>query len=91
VRSEPLPEVPSHQLGRLGAAAGEELTRRPEVICAALAGDILLMSPLVLHVSRRSAWPARRRVVHFEYAPTEALDPRLSWAEALPQTGSTTN
>lgn len=75
----------SHQLGRLGGAGIEELTRRPEVICAASAGDILLMSPLVLHASRKATRPARRRVVHFEYAPTDALDPRLSWAERIGQ------
>ncbi|MBX3747044.1 MAG: phytanoyl-CoA dioxygenase family protein [Verrucomicrobiae bacterium] len=71
----------SHRHGRLGDAALEELTRRPEVTCAASAGDVLLISPLILHASRRVTRPARRRVVHFEYAPPDALDPRLSWAE----------
>lgn len=75
----------SHRNGRLGDATLVDFTRRPEVTCAASAGDVLLMSPLILHASRRSAWPARRRVVHVEYAPTDALDPRLSWAEAPPQ------
>jgi hypothetical protein len=72
----------SHRHGRLGEAALEELTRRPEVTCAAHAGDVLLMSPIILHASRRATQPARRRVVHFEYAPLDALDPRLTWAEA---------
>jgi len=71
----------SHRHGRLGEAALEELTHQPEVTCAAWAGDVLLMSPLILHASRKATRPARRRVVHFEYAPSDALDPRLTWAE----------
>lgn len=75
----------SHRHGRLGDAALEKMTRRPEVTCVAQAGDVLLMSPLILHASRRATRPVRRRVVHFEYAPPDALDPRLTWAEGISQ------
>jgi ectoine hydroxylase-related dioxygenase (phytanoyl-CoA dioxygenase family) len=51
------------------------------VWCACAAGDLLLMSPLLLHASRRSVNPRHRRVAHFEYAARACLDPRLSWHE----------
>lgn len=75
----------THRHGRLGEAALEELTRRAAVTCAAQAGDVLLMAPLILHASPKATWPARRRVVHFEYAPPDALDLRLGWAEGIGQ------
>lgn len=70
----------SHRHGRLGAEAIQSARGR-EVVCACGAGDILLMRPLVLHASSRSAAPMRRRVIHVEFAPREALDARLEWAE----------
>lgn len=54
-----------------------------QVICECEAGDILMMAPLLLHSSRRSEAPSRRRVIHFEYAPLSCLDERLSWHELL--------
>jgi hypothetical protein len=49
--------------------------------CICEPGDVLLMSPLLLHSSLRSTKPNRRRILHFEYAPPNALDPRLTWHE----------
>ncbi len=54
-----------------------------EVICACEAGDVLLMSPLILHSSRRAEIPQRRRVVHFEYAYPDSLNSKLNWYEPL--------
>jgi hypothetical protein len=54
---------------------------KPEIVCACAAGDVLVMRPLILHASNRALHPARRRVLHFEYAPRDALDPSLYWAE----------
>lgn len=51
------------------------------VICECAAGDALLMSPLILHSSRRAETPGRRRVLHFEYAREGDLDPLLEWFE----------
>jgi ectoine hydroxylase-related dioxygenase (phytanoyl-CoA dioxygenase family) len=48
------------------------------VICAAAAGDILAFRPLLLHMSRRSARPAHRRVIQIEYAAAP-LPPPLMW------------
>lgn len=71
----------SHRHGHLGDGEIGCIAGQPEVSCAAKAGDVLLMSPLLLHASRRATHPARRRVVHLEYAPRHALDPGLAWVE----------
>lgn len=69
----------SHQLGKIPCEAIAEHTRHSIHICECQAGDILIMSPLILHSSPRSIHPSRRRVLHFEYAPLEKLDIRLRW------------
>ena len=51
------------------------------ITCACEPGDILMMSPLILHASSRSTQPARRRILHFEYAREKDLDPDLEWHE----------
>lgn len=55
-----------------------------EIICECNAGDILLMSPLILHASKKSQTPNRRRIIHYEYSPLNGLDNRLSWYGSLP-------
>lgn len=47
--------------------------------CAASAGDLLLMRPLLFHSSRQAIHPHRRRVLHLEYAAVELPEP-LRWA-----------
>jgi hypothetical protein len=71
----------SHRYGRIPAAVLAEYEKENDVVCECMAGDALLMSPLLLHSSRRSAAPERRRVVHFEYARSADLDPSLNWFE----------
>jgi ectoine hydroxylase-related dioxygenase (phytanoyl-CoA dioxygenase family) len=71
----------SHLHGRLSACSIAELAACDAHTCECQPGDVLLMSPLILHSSRRSTIPNRRRVIHFEYAPSDALDARLSWYE----------
>src|SRR3954463_11351533 len=59
----------SHRLGRLSQEQIEELRRKSEpIICRASAGDVLLIRPLLLHSSSRSATASHRRVIHIEYA-----------------------
>lgn len=72
----------SHCAGRIGADALRDSDKDRAVTCECSSGDALLMSPLILHSSRRSEFPARRRVIHFEYARDEDLDPRLEWFES---------
>lgn len=71
----------SHRHGRISAEDMVKHTRAGEVVCECAAGDVLMMSPLLLHSSRRSLAPHRRRIVHFEYARSVDLDPALQWAE----------
>jgi ectoine hydroxylase-related dioxygenase (phytanoyl-CoA dioxygenase family) len=55
-------------------------SRCHEYICEVKAGDVVLMRPLLLHASSKSANPDRRRVLHVEYAASDLPAP-LQWAE----------
>jgi hypothetical protein len=69
----------SHCKGRLPADEIERLVfERSEVVCEAAVGDALLMRPLLLHASSRSAMERERRVLHMEYA-ADSLPGRLEW------------
>lgn len=71
----------SHKKGKLESKSILSHVDDSEVICAGDPGDVLLMSPLILHASKRADSPGKRRIIHFEYAPRDALDERLSWYE----------
>jgi ectoine hydroxylase-related dioxygenase (phytanoyl-CoA dioxygenase family) len=70
----------SHRDGRLSDEAidGWRATT-PEVTCAADAGDVLLMRPLLLHASSASRVPGHRRVLQLEFAAAEPLPGGLRW------------
>jgi len=74
-----LPE--SHNKGKIDTEALRNYDKIKAVTCECSAGDILLMSPLILHSSRRSEAPSRRRIVHIEYAHHKLLDSNLNWHE----------
>ena len=72
----------SHRLGRLSSAKIQELrSLQPDFLCSVLAGDALLMRPLLLHASSRSTSNRHRRVLHIEYAGF-TLPKELQWHEA---------
>jgi ectoine hydroxylase-related dioxygenase (phytanoyl-CoA dioxygenase family) len=72
----------SHLQGRLDEARYAALLRgRAAIVCTAKAGDVLAMRPLLLHASAKAARPARRRVLHVEYAGG-ALPAPLRWQAA---------
>jgi ectoine hydroxylase-related dioxygenase (phytanoyl-CoA dioxygenase family) len=72
----------SQVLGRLSAEQIQDArSRLIEVVCAARAGDAMLMRPLLLHASSRSSTSEHRRVVHIEYAGFELPAP-LQWHHA---------
>lgn len=71
--------IPQTHTGIIPQGKIPTYTDDSEVLCECRAGDILIMSPLILHASKRSQNPSRRRIIHFEYAPVDSLDPRLSW------------
>lgn len=76
----------SHRLGRLD---GEQIVglreQLGETLCAAAAGDALLMRPLLLHASGRSTNDRPRRVLHLEYAG-QSLPGGLKWQEVAAST-----
>lgn len=74
----------SHRNSRLNQAQAEIAQRstRPET-CIVNAGGAVMMRPLLLHSSHRAASPARRRVLHLEFAG-EPLPKPLQWYTADP-------
>ncbi|MDH5785893.1 MAG: phytanoyl-CoA dioxygenase family protein [Chromatiales bacterium] len=50
------------------------------VECIAAPGDVLLMSPLLFHSSRKAVVPSHRRVIHIEYSAMKLPEP-LEWYE----------
>lgn len=69
----------SHRLGRLSSEQILQMRGNgKEFLCAAKAGDALLMKPLLLHASSRSTSHRHRRILHIEYAAFE-LPGGLSW------------
>ena len=50
--------------------------------CTLKAGGVVLMRPLLLHASSTSTALKRRRVIHIEYAPANALPAEIQWNES---------
>jgi len=71
----------SHRSGRISSHEVAGYDTDLAIDCECAPGDVLLMSPLILHSSRRAVNPQRRRVLHFEYARPEDLHPDLEWFE----------
>jgi Phytanoyl-CoA dioxygenase (PhyH) len=69
----------SHRLGRLSADCIQRLRgEHSDFLCIVSAGDAVLMRPLLLHASGRSASKHHRRVLHIEYAAFTLPD-ELHW------------
>ncbi len=69
----------SHRVGRLSPEQIEAMrTDCAATVCRAAVGDALVMRPLLVHSSRRSTMPRRRRVLHIEYAACN-LQGGLEW------------
>ncbi|MEM7776180.1 MAG: phytanoyl-CoA dioxygenase family protein [Pseudomonadota bacterium] len=84
-RDGPLEVLPgTHAFGRLRRSdiGNVAATLAPQV-CLADRGDILAMSPLTVHRSRRAKNPSRRRVLHLEFAALDLPEP-LRWASLTP-------
>lgn len=69
--SGPLEVLPgTHLAGRLERSEIARIAESVEpLLCLADRGDILAMRPLLLHRSQKARVPARRRVLHLEWAP----------------------
>ncbi|MGL6097318.1 MAG: phytanoyl-CoA dioxygenase family protein [Fimbriiglobus sp.] len=71
---------------RDGILSGDQIDARrdrgTEVTCCVPRGGALLVRPLLLHASSVALAPARRRVLHIEYAANGALPPGFAWWEA---------
>jgi ectoine hydroxylase-related dioxygenase (phytanoyl-CoA dioxygenase family) len=56
--------------------------QRPEVFCDVKAGGVMLMRPLLMHASNRTANNNRRRVLHIEFS-NSTLPEEIDWSERL--------
>jgi ectoine hydroxylase-related dioxygenase (phytanoyl-CoA dioxygenase family) len=80
----PLRVLPAtHRSGLLSEAAIADLaaTVAPHA-CTVAAGGVIAMRPLLVHASSKAATPARRRVLHIEYAVSLDVGPGLRLAIA---------
>ncbi|MCB1088128.1 MAG: phytanoyl-CoA dioxygenase family protein [Verrucomicrobiae bacterium] len=73
----------SHSMGKIDLDSTSAESLASPVCCECRPGDILAMSPLIVHASKRSENPDRRRVIHFEYADTSCPGEGLEWHESL--------
>jgi hypothetical protein len=73
----------SHRAGRLSENESARIgSRGPAVVCAARAGDAVLMRPLIVHASSASERPRHRRVIHLDYAAV-SLPGKLRWLSEI--------
>lgn len=71
----------THRLGRIDQNdALRHVSESQAVICAAKAGESLVMRPMLLHASSPSSTPGHRRILHFDFADSE-LDEGIQWQE----------
>lgn len=82
----PLEVVPSsHEYGRLKRAEIASFAADFEHrTCLAERGDIVAMSPLIIHRSCRAKAPTQRRTLHLEFC-SATITPPLEWAPLSPQ------
>jgi len=72
----------THRDGRTASQKIMRTVEQSEVVeCNAETGDLLLMSPLLFHASRKATTPTHRRIIHLEYAAI-TLPPPLQWYES---------
>ena len=70
----------THRLGRLTPEQIAEQQRSVSLVCcAAKAGGVLLMRPLLIHASSAASKAVHRRVIHIDYASAQ-LDGGLQWS-----------
>ena len=71
----------THRLGILDKSdIPSVVAEHGEVVCSCLAGDALVLRPLLLHASSAAASPGHRRVLHIEYSGAD-LPGGLEWFE----------
>lgn len=73
----------SHKDGRVKSKDILSIVEQSEVMaCIADAGDVLVMSPLLFHSSRKAVKPEHRRIIHLEYSAMLLPKP-LEWSEGV--------
>lgn len=75
----------SHRHGWVEDQISEWKRNVPDVVCAAPAGGVVAMCPLILHASSKAIAPSNRRVIHIEYAG-QSLPSGLRWSRRITPT-----
>lgn len=71
----------THRDGRIRSEKLLDIVEKSKIVeCNASPGDVLLMSPLLFHSSRKATTPSHRRIIHIEYSAMELPAP-LEWYE----------
>jgi ectoine hydroxylase-related dioxygenase (phytanoyl-CoA dioxygenase family) len=73
----------SHRWGRVSLSELTPAEKSKMVVVECFAGDVVLMSPLLLHSSKRSEAPVSRKIIHIEYAREKELAANLQWFESV--------
>lgn len=64
----------SHKQGILTESQIQQIKNQNGALyCEAMAGDILVMNPLIVHASARLQSPQQRRILHLEFIPKRLL------------------
>lgn len=72
----------THRNGRRNSHEILDIVDKSVIVdCNADPGDVLLMSPLLFHSSRKAVTPSHRRIVHIEYSAMDLPEP-LQWYES---------
>lgn len=79
----PLRLIPgSHRHGILSQTERDRIvSESQEVLAITNRGDVLALSPLILHASNKSTTPGHRRVLHVEFSHLPLPEP-LQWCES---------
>lgn len=74
--------IPKSHLKKIYRPETIDWTKEIETTCNVKNGGIMLMKPLILHSSSRTANNKKRRVIHLEFSNQE-LPSELKWAERV--------
>jgi len=65
---------------RMGVMKASDIDKTNEKVCSMKRGDVMLMSPLLMHASNKTTNNKRRRVIHLEFCDKNLASP-LKWLE----------
>lgn len=74
--------IPGSHLKKVCRPEAIDRSKEEETLCCVSKGGIMIMKPLIMHSSGRTANDKRRRVIHLEFSNLE-LPEGLQWSERM--------